>query len=270
MKKVLLGSLSLAVAATLNATVLATVNGKNITDKDVNMLMGNMQGKVTYNSLPEDTKKKVLNQAVERSLLIDNAIKTGITKSSQYKEALAKVKQDIALEIWMKKQFDGIKVSDSEAKKYYQNNSNKFQQPKRAKARHILLKDEAGAKAVIKDLKGLKGKALENKFVELAKSKSTGPSGKNGGELGWFSEKQMVPPFSKAAFALKKGEITKTPVKTQFGYHVIYSEGQEASKKVAFNEVSDKIKNGLKMEKFREQISGKAKSLRSKAKVVIK
>lgn len=270
MKKLLFGTLSLAVAMSLNATVLATVNGKKITDTDVKMLMGGMQGQVTYETLPKDAKKRVLDQAIERKVLIGHAVKTGITKTNEYKKALAKVQDDIALEIWMKKQFDGIKVSDSEAKKYYSDNGDKFMQPKKAKAKHILLKNEADAKAVIKELKGLKGKALEDKFIQLAKTKSTGPSAKNGGELGWFAENQMVKPFSTAAFALKKGEITKTPVKTQFGYHVIFSEGQESSKKVDFNKAKEQIKNGLKMEKFRTQVSDKAKGLRKKAKVVIK
>lgn len=270
MRKLLLGTLSLAVAASLNATVLATVNGKNVTDADVKMLMGNMQGKITYETLPKETKERVLEQAIERSLLIDNAIKTGISKTVEYDQALKRVKQDIALEIWMKRQFDNIKISDSDAKKYYQNNGDKFMQPKKAKARHILLKTEADAQAVIKELNGLSGKALEDKFVELAKSKSTGPSAKSGGELGWFAENQMVKPFSEAAFALKKGEITKTPIKTQFGYHVILSEGQESSQKVDFEKAKEHIKNGLKMEQFKEKISTKAKDLRKKAKVVIK
>lgn len=270
MKKLLLGTLSLATAISLNAAVLATVNGQNITDKDINALMQGMQRGVDYSKLPADTQKKILDQAIERRLLIENAIKSGVKKKPAYKTAMKELENNLALDIWMKSKFDSKKISDSEAKKYYQKNSDKFVKPARAKARHILVTSEDDAKKIISQLKGLSGKKLEDKFISLAKTKSTGPSAKNGGELGWFGEKQMVPAFSKAAFGLKKGTITTTPVKTQFGYHVIYNEGKEASKKSDFKDVKAKIKQGLKMEKFRKEVSAKAKSLRKGAKITIK
>lgn len=270
MKKLLLGTLSLATAISLNAGVLATVNGQNITEKDINALMQGMQRGVNYKKLPSDAQKKILDQAIERKLLIDNAIKGGVEKTPEFQKALKELKNNLALDVWMKGQFNSIKISNSEAKKYYDKNGDKFVKPARAKARHILLKTQADAKKVIGELKGLSGKKLEDKFISLAKSKSTGPSAKNGGELGWFGEKQMVPAFSKAAFGLKKGTITTSPVKTQFGYHVIYSEGKEASKKADFKDVKAQIEQGLKMEKFREKVSKKAKSLRKGAKINIK
>jgi len=86
------------------------------------------------------------------------------------------------------------------------------------KARHILVKEETEAVAIIAELD--KG----GDFAELAKTKSTGPSGIQGGDLGWFSSDQMVPPFSEAVDKLEKGSYTKTPVQTQFGWHVIILE----------------------------------------------
>lgn len=86
---------------------------------------------------------------------------------------------------------------------------------KQVKASHILVKTEELAKEII-ELLGLGGD-----FTALAKEHSVGPSGPRGGDLGFFGEGQMVPPFSKAAFALNAGEYTKTPVQTQFGFHVI-------------------------------------------------
>ena len=86
---------------------------------------------------------------------------------------------------------------------------------KQVKASHILVKTEELAKEII-ELLGLGGD-----FVALAKEHSVGPSGPRGGDLGFFGEGQMVPPFSKAAFALEAGEYTKTPVQTEFGFHVI-------------------------------------------------
>lgn len=270
MKKLLLGTLSLAAAISLNATVLATVDGKNVTEKDMNAMMQGMRGGMAYSKLPADTKKKLLDQAIERKLLIKNAMKSGVEKSKEYKEALANLKESLALDVWMKKQFNGVKVTKGDIKKYYEKNGDKFVKPARAKARHILLKDEKAAKEVIGQMKGLSGKKLEDKFVELAKTKSTGPSAKNGGELGFFAKNQMLPAFSEAAFKLKKGEISKTPVKTKYGYHVILKQDSEESKKVALKDVEKQIENGLKMEKFREKVSKKAKSLRKGAKISIK
>ncbi len=270
MNKLLLATLSVATAISLNASTLATVNGQKITEKQINALMQGMQGKVDYKKLPAETQKQMLNQAIERMLLINNAKKSGVERKKEYKDALKELKDSLALDVWMKSQFKSIKVTEKEAKKYYENNGDKFVKPARAKARHILLKTEEDAKKVINELKGLSGKKLEDKFIALAKEKSTGPSKSNGGELGWFGEKQMVPEFSKATFALKKGQITTKPVKTQFGYHVILNEGKETSSKVAFKDVKDQIKNGLKMEKFRTTIKSKAKSLVKKAKIVIK
>lgn len=270
MNKLLIGAVSIATAISLNAGVLATVNGQNITEKDINALMQGMQRGINYSKLPADTQKKILDQAIERKLLIDNAIKSGIEKDKDYKNALKELKNNLALDVWMKKQFDMIKVSDSEAKNYFKDNSDKFIKPARTKARHILLQNENDAKQIISELKGLSGKKLEDKFISLAKTKSKGPSSKNGGDLGWFNEKQMVPAFSKAAFDLKPGTITKTPVKTQFGYHVIFSEDKEASKKSDFKDVKSQIEQGLKMEKFRDKVSKKAKSLRKGAKIKTK
>ena len=103
------------------------------------------------------------------------------------------------------------------------------------KARHILVEAEDTAKAIIEELKG------GADFVELAKEKSTGPSGPNGGDLGWFTADVMVPEFSQAAMELKPGEITLAPVKTQFGYHVILVEDRRQQTPPSFEEMKDQL-----------------------------
>jgi parvulin-like peptidyl-prolyl isomerase len=80
----------------------------------------------------------------------------------------------------------------------------------------------------------------------------------------------MVKPFNDAAFALKKGEITKTPIQTQFGYHVIYIEDKQAERKASLDEVKEQIAGTLKAEEFRKNVEAQAKSLRDKAKIDIK
>ncbi|NOX15102.1 MAG: peptidylprolyl isomerase [Epsilonproteobacteria bacterium] len=270
MKKVLFASIIVAIfGASLNATVYATVNGQNITDQDIRVLLKSMPG-ATYEKLPPATQKKVVEQAVERKLLAQNAVKSGIENEAEFKKALKNIKSDLALELWMKKIFKNMNVTEKEIKVFFNKNADKFVKPSRAKARHILVKTQKEAQAIIDKLKNLKGDALAKKFIELAKAKSTGPSGKNGGELGWFNKRQMVKPFSNAAFALKKGTITMTPVKTQFGYHIIYLENKEIGKKATLAEVKPQIENSLKMDKFRKKVAAKAKDLRKGAKVIIK
>ncbi len=139
--------------------------------------------------------------------------------------------------------------------------------PETVHARHILVKDEAGAKALIAEMKTLKGEALKTKFIELAKSKSTGPTGPKGGDLGSFAKGQMVPEFDAAVFTLKKGEITVVPVKTQFGYHVIFLEEKKAASSVPYEQVKEKIIQTLKQKQFQTKLTEVAKELKSKAKI---
>ncbi|WP_456383310.1 peptidylprolyl isomerase [Hydrogenimonas sp.] len=269
MKKLVIAGLgAAALALSLPAAdTLATVNGHKVTKADVQEVMNAMGARTTYDSLPVDVKKKVLDQVIEQRLLQEKAIKSGIEKDKEYKEALEKLKKKLALDVWMKKELDRIKVTDAEAKKAYEEHKNAFQRPESVHARHILVKTEAEAKAIIAELNKTPKSKLKAKFEELAKSKSTGPSASRGGDLGTFGRKQMVKPFSDAAFALKAGEYTKKPVKTQFGYHVIYVEEKMPAQTIPFSEVKERIKQNLKMEKFKTKMQKLAQDLKAKAKI---
>lgn len=271
MRKWLLGtSLSLAAALSLNAAVYATVNGEEVTDKDIATLMQAMPQQVSFYALPPEAQQQIIGQAIERKLLTAQAKKEGVEKDPAYLEALAQVKDEIALEVWMKKIFDNTTVSEAKMKEFYAQNGEKFMMPPRVKARHILVRDEATAKGIIAELKNLKGAALIEKFSTLAREKSTDGSAQNGGDLGWFAEGQMVKPFSDAAFGLKAGELSAAPVQTQFGHHVVLTEEKKASEKVSFDEAKEQIANALKMEAFRDAVSAKAKGLRQAADVKMK
>ncbi len=106
----------------------------------------------------------------------------------------------------------------------------------KVRARHILVKTEAEAVAIIAELGA--GKA---DFAELARKKSTGPSGKRGGDLGFFGRGDMVKPFSEAAFKMKPGEVGRKPVKTRFGWHLIKVEERRAGSAPSFAESRDKL-----------------------------
>jgi peptidyl-prolyl cis-trans isomerase C len=116
------------------------------------------------------------------------------------------------------------------------------------KARHILVESQETAAGLIKELDD------GADFAELAKANSTGPSGPQGGELGWFSPNQMVPPFSEAVSGLKDGEYTESPVQTQFGWHVILREESREAEAPTLDGVRDVIKQQIEQQKLQEYI----------------
>jgi parvulin-like peptidyl-prolyl isomerase len=252
--------------AQIKQKIYATVNGEAITSTDVAVILRNPS--LDFETLPKTTQDQVINGLIERKLLSNEAIKSGVMKDKDYKIALEKVKSDLALEYWMQKEFKKIKISDKDAKAYYKANEANFAQPESAKARHILVADKKTAQTIIKTLDGTKDKL--SKFIELAKTKSTGPSGKNGGDLGWFDAKKMVPEFSEATFKLKVGNYTKSPVKTQFGYHIIFLEDKKGGTTVKFADMKDNIKQQLAGEKFKTVVKKITTKAKKTAKIIIK
>ena len=269
MKKMVLSLVTSLVisSASLNAAEsFATVNGEAITKADIALVIRNP--KINFDKLPKDTQLKVIQRAIEKKLMTTNALVTGIEKSETFKKAIGKIKRDLALEIWMQDEFKKIRITDAEKKEYFKKNELKFKRQATLEARHILVAKEETAVALIKELDAAKDKKA--KFIELAKTKSTGPTGEKGGYLGKFAPQQMVPEFSSAAGALEVGEYTNKPVKTQFGYHIILLEGKNAAQTAKFSEIEKKITQAVLQEKFAKKIKAVAKGLRAKAKIVIK
>ncbi len=266
--KLLKGAILSSIIATglvFAGDVLATVNGHKITKSGINDLL-KTQG-VNFDTLSKEQQKMMLKKLIERELLLEVANKAGVEKDEKYKAALESFKKDLAIRIWMDKIYNRTIISDSEAKKYYEDHKDKFKQPATVHARHILVKTEDEAKKIIDELSKLKGDALKKKFIELAKSKSIGPSGKNGGDLGYFTKGQMVKSFSDAAFSMKKGEISKTPVKTQFGYHIIYVEDSKPEGIAPFKEVKKQIIENMKKEQFTKTIKDTIDNQKKNAKI---
>jgi peptidyl-prolyl cis-trans isomerase C len=234
-----------------DTTVLATVNGKKITVKDVNIYLQGITGdkRIKLQDLPAQHVKQFVDQYIETIELYPKA--KVIEKTPQF-QALEK---KMAVEVWLKSKLDSIKVSEKEAKEFYEKNKDiYFKTTPKVKARHILVKDKATAEKLINELKGLKGKALEEKFAELAKKYSTGPTKVNGGELGWFDPKQMVAPFAEAVKNLKPGQITLKPVKTRFGWHVILVEAKNNNVYIPFDKVKPQIIGYLKRVKLQKEL----------------
>ncbi|WP_297434159.1 peptidyl-prolyl cis-trans isomerase [Sulfurimonas sp.] len=271
-KVTMLLSALLLTGSMASAKTLVTVNGQAITQADVNTeLMSATQGRV--NQIPPARlamfKKQVLQQLIGKEIIFDDAKKSGILNSPEYKneynKLLNRMKKELAIQVWQKKLLGSIKISNKELKDYYNKNKDEFNEKESVHARHILVKTKAQAEKIISELKGLSGQKLKEKFIELAKKDSTGPSGPKGGDLGYFAQGQMVPAFNSRVFSMKKGTITLTPVKTEFGYHVIYLEDKKPAMTKTFNEVKTFIEQRLKMEKFKKVFKQKMDELQKSA-----
>ena len=165
-----------------------------------------------------------------------------------------------------------IQIGDEEVKSYYDSNPQLFLQPEQVKASHILIKVDAAAPQTQKDEARKKIESVQKKakkgedFATLAKSYSEGPSGPNGGDLGYFRRGQMVKPFEEVAFNLKPNE-TSDIVETQFGYHLIKVVDKKPAQKVAYADVKERLSDHLKKQKMDTEANAYIQSLRSGAKI---
>ncbi len=235
-------------------TKVADVNGRPITDRDLESALSNFnEGQRATILGNKASKARVVDTLIEQELLSEAAEKEGLEKSQEYKDALAAFRKQflsnrlLALKL-------SPKVTESAAKKYYERNIHLFSTDT-VTASHILLESEAEAKDVL-----AKAKANGADFNALAEKFSKDPSAKNNrGNIGTFPRERMVPEFSKAAFQAKTGEIVG-PVKTDFGWHVIKVTDKFIGKPMNYEEVELKVKSALRAELTQELISGLRKT----------
>ncbi len=243
-----------AAAAPAFAQNVATVNGKPIPAAKVEQIVKQVaaQGKQTDSPQLREAIKKDL---IAREVMIQEADKQGFGTRAEVKQALENARQSIVINAMLADYVRKNPVNDAEAKSEYDKYKAQLGD-KEYRARHILVTTEDEAKAIITKLKG------GAKFDELAKAQSKDGSATNGGDLDWASPANYVPEFSKAMVALQKGAITDTPVKTQYGFHVIKLEDTRAAKVPPFEEVKQQVVESLqqrKLQAFREDLMKKAK-----------
>ncbi len=233
-------------------TVIATVNGTEIKKSTLDGYLKILKksGKADINTAVDDL--------VATEIAVQEAAKTDILERPNVKKAISDYKRNVLLKVWTKEKVDSFEISDDEIKKAYEDRVTKLAS-KEYNARHILVKTEDEAKAIIKELEG------GADFAKLAKEKSTGPSGSNGGSLGWFKAQTMVPAFANAVKSMKKGEFSKEPVKTQFGYHVIKLEDSRDAKLPPLESLKPQLKRVIAQTKMMDFMKG----LKEKADVKI-
>ncbi|WP_319532743.1 peptidylprolyl isomerase [uncultured Cohaesibacter sp.] len=228
-------------------TVLATVNGKAVTSTELSFIEDEIGARL--GQIPDDQKQeRMLSFLIDLKLVAEAAEEQGLAESEQFKKQMNFLRLRALQNEYFRKNVDEA-LTEEKLKAAYDEQVGAAPARMQVKARHILLKEEDEAKAVIKELD--EGKD----FIELAKEKSTGPSASNGGDLGYFGQGQMVPAFEAAAFALDKGAYTKEPVQTQFGWHVILMEDKREQPKPAFDQVRDQLRTMLAQQMFAEKLA---------------
>jgi peptidyl-prolyl cis-trans isomerase C len=237
--------------------VVAVVNGHEIKVSEVEMAAEDMLGQLP--DIPPKLRYPfIVEYLVERHLLAQAAVKEGIAESEEYKRRLALYQAKALRDAYFAQSIVPT-VTEEDTRKAYDAEAGKVQQTERVRARHILVNTEQEAQQVLDRLN--KGE----KFEDLAKQYSLDGSKEFGGDLGYFSAPEMVPEFSKAAFALKPGELSQ-PVKTDFGWHIIKVEDRKMGGAQPYDQVKAALRNILLRKKTQEKII----SLRLQSKVELK
>jgi len=234
--------------------LIATVNGKKITASmlaDYQRSRGHLQ-----NISDKQQTEMLIEELINRELILQDAIKNGVDKSPAVKTQMELVRKNVIAGTMLKNITEASKITDDDLRKEYDKRKNELVTHE-FKASHILVEKEDTAKEIIKELdKGAK-------FADLAKKKSTGPSANSGGDLGWFKAGEMDKAFSDAVASLKDGQYTKSPVKTQFGWHVIARQGSREIPPPSFEQLKPQIRIHMQNLQIQQYIA----SLRKKAKI---
>lgn len=242
-------------SATFAATAanVATVNGVAIPDSKVDFFLKQVAERGQKDS-PE-LRARIKEELIRNEVLFQEAQKKGVEKHPEVQQRLDMAKQQILVGAYVNDFAKANPISDAELKKEFDKIKVNFS-GKEYKARHILVKSEDEAKAILADLK--KGK----KFDDIAKAKSTDKgSAINGGDLGWSTPANYVKEFGEALAKLPKGKISD-PVKTQFGWHIIKLDDQREAKGPSFEEVKPELQRelqGQRVQKMVEELRAKAK-----------
>ena len=247
-------ALAAAPAFAQSTGTAATVNGTAIPNSKVDLLVKRVVAQGKQADTPQ-LRESIKRDLIGIEVLMQEANKQGFGTRADVKAALDNARQQIIITAMLADYVKKNPAKDAEIKAEF--DRLKAQMPaKEYHPRHVLVPTEEEAKAIIVKLKG------GSKFEDLAKAQSKDGSAANGGDLGWVDPAQFVPEFSTAMVALQKGAITDTPVKSQYGYHVIKLEDVRTPKVPTLEEVKQQVAESVQQRKvaaFREELLKKAK-----------
>lgn len=239
----------LLVSSALWAQSVATVNGKEVSNEVFNIYLESRIQKPASQATPEE-RTSVLSELKDIYLLTTQPRAKELAKQERTKAQIELQTRGILAQAVATDFLSTNSASDAEITEAYEEQVASAPSME-YKARHILVETQSEAQDLVAELKD------GADFAELAKTKSTGPSGANGGDLGWFAPNQMVPPFSQAVVALEDGAFSEAPVQTQFGWHVILREESRAANAPPLESMRDAIKQQIeqgKLQKYLEDL----------------
>ena len=241
-------------AAAAAANSIATVNGKAVPKNRADALVAAQAAQGRPDS--EELRQAVREELIRREILAQEAQKKGLDKKSDVQGQMDLARQSVLIGAYMQEFVKSHPISEDAIKKEYETVRAQLGD-KEYKARHILVETEAEATEIIAKLK--KG----DKFEDLAKQSKDPGSKDRGGDLGWAAPSSYVKPFSEAMTKLEKGKFTETPVKSDFGYHVIMLDDSRELKLPSIDEAKPQLAQRLQQQMVEKHIL----DLRNKAKV---
>lgn len=236
-----------------NIPIVANVNNEDISLETMIHAMNELPPEIQsqpFMSYYED----LLERVIDIKLFAQEGKKMKLDEEPSVRAAIDFVIEKVLMQAFLSK-YVQENIKEENLKASYNNFIADETSREEIKASHILMDTESEAIDVINMLND------GDDFAELAKNKSTGPSGPSGGDLGWFKRGQMVPPFEKAAFSLNKNEITQRPVQTQFGWHVIKIFDKRIPEAPSYESMKSKLIQDLE----RKIVSKKIQNLRNDA-----
>lgn len=208
------GAETAVMASVDKADAVAMVNGKYISKKALTRLKQELNQRMPNHTLSDD---QLVDELIKRGLLVEQARKKKLDQTPEFAETIETYKMSLLAQLALQDFFKKNEITDADLKAEYAKQTAPGSNSE-YKARHILVKTEDEAKKIIAQLDA------GSDFAKLAKKLSIGPSGPNGGDLGWLIPSQMVAPFSEAVIALENTKYTAEPVTTKFGFHIILRE----------------------------------------------
>ena len=236
--------------------ILAKVGTLTVTEKEVDEFLMELGARAQGYNTPEG-RKAVLEQIISSKLLLLDARHNLLETEPEFKAELARLRENLLINYAGNKIIAAVKVTDEDVRKYYDDNLDKFKQGETVNADHILVDSEEKALEIYAKIE-----SGEISFADAAKEYSSCPSGQRGGNLGDFGRGQMVPEFDSAVFELEVGEITKAPVKTQFGYHLIKLNSKSEASVMPFEQIAGQLGEMVLNEKRREAYERKINQLK--------
>ncbi|MBB3066337.1 peptidylprolyl isomerase [Limibacillus halophilus] len=243
-------------AAPTADSVVATVNGEDLTHGEVVAAAESLGPQYMANL--DSVYQILVERLIDLRLVQQAALKAGLEDDAEVAERVESLRQQVVRDVFLERALNEA-VTEAALQDRYAAFLEQNPPQTEAKARHILVETEEDAKAIIVELDG------GADFAALARERSTGPSGAEGGDLGYFTADVMVPEFSQAAFALEPGSYTKTPIQTQFGWHVILVEDKRDTPPPSFEELRTQLSNELRQEAARKLVE----DLRGTADIVL-